>query len=207
MDFQDLQDRMIMAALPHVVFDGWSPAALALAAEELGEDPSMAERAFLHGPAQAVAHFAALADRLMLSDMAQQDLDSRKLPDRVFLAIQIRLSRWNDHREAIRRGLAVLAMPGHLGLAAKVSHDTVHAIWRAAGDQSSDFSWYTKRLTLAAIYSATLLYWLDDDSEDCAATWAFLRRRLADVGTITKARKNLAARMPKALSTLFAARG
>jgi ubiquinone biosynthesis protein COQ9 len=57
----------------------------------------------------------------------------------------------------------------------------VDAIWHAAGDTSTDYNFYTKRMLLAGVYSATLLFWLNDESEDFAATWAFLDRRIGEV--------------------------
>ena len=96
--------------------------------------------------------------------------------------IALRLEQNRPHKEAIRRALALLALPGHARLAARCTARTVDAIWHAAGDRSADFSWYTKRAILAAVYGATVLYWLRDSSEDDAATLAFLDRRLAGVG-------------------------
>ena len=58
---------------------------------------------------------------------------------------------------------------------------TVDAIWYAAGDTSADFNFYTKRATLAGVFSSTLFYWLNDRSEGNEATWAFLDRRIDDV--------------------------
>ena len=92
---------------------------------------------------------------------------------------------------AVRRAAAVLALPRHAGLAARCTARTVDAIWHAVGDRAADFSWYTKRATLAAIYTATTLYWLRDTSEDDAATLAFLDRRLAGLGRITALRRRL----------------
>jgi ubiquinone biosynthesis protein COQ9 len=83
----------------------------------------------------------------------------------------------------------------------------VDALWYAAGDASSDFSFYTKRATLAAIYSATLLYWLEDGSEDFADSWDFLGRRVADALKIPKLRKEARQRLerlPNPLSFLSA---
>ena len=54
-------------------------------------------------------------------------------------------------------------------------------MWRLAGDTATDYNHYTKRLTLSAVYTSTLLAWLDDDSEGFADTAAFLDRRLDDV--------------------------
>ena len=58
----------------------------------------------------------------------------------------------------------------------------------AAGDTSADFSWYTRRASLGAIYAATLAYWLRDDSPDLAAAMGFLDRRLADLGRLQRRR-------------------
>ena len=103
--------------------------------------------------------------------------------------IALRLERNRPHKEAIRRALALLALPSHIRLAAACTARTVDAIWHAAGDRSADFSWYTKRAILTAVYGATLLYWLRDSGEDDTATLAFLDRRLAGVGRIGALRR------------------
>jgi ubiquinone biosynthesis protein COQ9 len=91
------------------------------------------------------------------------------------------------HKEAIRRAVAVLALPGNARTAAAITARTVDAIWHAAGDRSADFSWYTKRAILTGIYAATLLFWLRDSSDSDADTNAFLDRRLRGVGRLTRA--------------------
>ncbi|MBF0325002.1 MAG: COQ9 family protein [Alphaproteobacteria bacterium] len=190
-EFDKIRDQLVLAVLPHAVFEGWSMTALQAAAADLGLDSSVPERAFLAGPVAAVEHFVALADQLMVEDLAGTDMAALKVPERVFKAVAVRLERWQPHREAIRRALAVLALPGNALAATRVTCRTIDAIWRAAGDTSHDFSWYTKRATLTAVYTATMLYWLDDSSDDGAATLAFLRRRLADVGRVTQMRRKV----------------
>ncbi len=197
MDFEDIRDRLVLAALPHVAFDGWAGGALAAAAADEGMDPTMPARVFPGAAADAVAHFVGLADRMMADDLLEVDLTGLRVPKRILAAIRVRLERWAPHREAIRRALAVLALPVNLGLAARLTWATSDAIWRAVGDQSHDFSWYTRRSTLAAVYSATLLYWLDDGSEAAADTLAFVERRLADVGKLTRVRLRLGAMLER----------
>lgn len=196
MEFEQIRDRLVLAALPHVVFDGWSMKALRQAAADEGLDASLAERAFMGGPLAAVEHFIALADRLMADDVATVDLAAMRVSDRVFKIIEVRLVRWAPHREAIRRALAVLAL--NPLAAARATGRTADAIWRLAGDASADFSWYTRRATLAAVYSATTLYWLEDASDDLADTWVFLRRRLGDIGRVTGLRKRMQGWLEKA---------
>ena len=91
------------------------------------------------------------------------------------------VSQEADVEEAVRRGLALLALPLNAPLGLKLLYRTVDAIWYAAGDTSADFNFYTKRATLAGVFSSTLFYWLNDRSEGNTATWEFLDRRIDDV--------------------------
>ena len=188
-DLNLTREQLIQAALPHVVFDGWSDAALAAAAADLGLDPTMPARLFNGGVVDALAFLVRQADRQMLADAAAADW--AKVGDRGRLAavIKLRLNRWLPQREAIRKALGVLALPQNLLLTTQLTWGTVDAIWTATGQRSHDFSWYTRRASLAAVYAATMLTWLDDQSEDCAATWAFLDRRLDQVAGMIKVRQ------------------
>jgi ubiquinone biosynthesis protein COQ9 len=113
------------------------------------------------------------------------------VPERVALAVNIRLEIVEPWREAVRRALTILSLPQNVPLAMRLLYETVDGIWYAAGDSATDFSFYTKRATLAAIYAATLFYWLDDRSPGFADTRAFLDRRLAEVARIGQARHRL----------------
>jgi ubiquinone biosynthesis protein COQ9 len=92
-----------------------------------------------------------------------------------------------SHREAVRRALGLLALPHNAPVAATTLWRTVDAIWYAAGDTATDFNYYTKRGLLAGVYSATVLYWLEDRSEGLADTWTFLDRRIGDVMRVPQA--------------------
>jgi ubiquinone biosynthesis protein COQ9 len=84
-----------------------------------------------------------------------------------------------------------MALPGYGGLAARCTYRTVDALWSASLDRSVDLSWYTKRISLALVYSATLLFWLRDDSEDDAPTMAFFDRRVAGLRALGRWRARL----------------
>jgi ubiquinone biosynthesis protein COQ9 len=189
------QDALIRAALPHVPFDGWSRKTLRAAAESAGIDPGAVERLFPGGAKDAVAHFMDLADRVMHEDLLAADLASMKIRARVTYGVRQRLERWTPHREAVRRALALTPLPPFTGEALRGWYRTVDIIWKAAGDKSTDFNFYTKRGLLAAVYGSTVLFWLDDKSEDCAATWAFLDRRIADVMEFPKVKARVQERL------------
>lgn len=189
-DIDAERQQLIQAALPHVAFDGWSWAALYLAAEDLGLDREAAVNAFPEGPVGAVELFSTEADQVMLAAAGEHDLAAMKVRERIALTVRLRLEQNASHKEAIRRALSFLALPQHAVLATRLLYGTVDAVWAAAGDTSDDFNFYSKRLLLAGVYTSTLLYWLEDKSEENAATWAFLDRRLAEAlrlgGTVGK---------------------
>ena len=187
-DLDALRDQLIQASLPHVVFDGWSDTALAAGAQDLKLDPTMPQRLFGGGAADAVAHMVRMADRQMLADAAAADLSALGDRARLSAIVKLRLDRWLPHREAIRRALGVLAMPRNILLTTQLAWGTVDAIWTASGKRSHDVSWYTRRATLAAVYAATLVIWLDDQTEDCSETFAFLAHRLDEVTGLIKLR-------------------
>jgi ubiquinone biosynthesis protein COQ9 len=109
------------------------------------------------------------------------DLAAMKIREKVRSLVWRRLEIMGPAREAIRRALAILAMPQNVPLAIRVSWRTADLMWRKAGDTSTDFNHYTKRMTLGALYGSTLLVWLDDQSEGWVDTAAFLDRRIEDV--------------------------
>jgi ubiquinone biosynthesis protein COQ9 len=174
------RDAALEALLPVAWVQGWTFAALRTALADIGADPGDAELLFPGGTPDMIEAAIDLADRRMEDAAPALGLEQMRLPERVRALVALRLRQNRDHREAIRRALAILALPRHAVAAARIAARTLDAIWYTAGDRSADFSWYTKRATLGAIYGSTLLYWLRDTSENDAATLAFLDRRLAD---------------------------
>ena len=176
-----LRNSLADAMLAEAAFSGWSQGALAAAGRQLGLPAGEAARLFPGGPAQVLAFASERADQRTVEDMEKAGVAGLKIRDRIRSAVRIRLERHAGPREAARRGLAMLALPFNAGLGLKLLYKTVDAMWYAAGDTSSDFNFYTKRATLAGVYSSTLLYWLNDRSAENEATWAFLDRRIDDV--------------------------
>ncbi len=185
------RDAAIEALLPNVPFDGWTTAALRAAA---GPD---ADLLFPGGTLDMIEAYCDLGDRWMEGGAVAADLSGLSLSKRVRAIIALRLEQNRPHKDAVRRALAVLAVPGNAGVALRCTARTVDTIWHAAGDGSVDFSWYTKRAILAGVYGATLLYWLGDGSDDDAPTLAFLDRRLAGVGRIGGLRRRLGAALQR----------
>jgi len=192
MDRDAQRTALLKATLPHVPFDGWTRTALMAGARDAGIEPALADNAFPGGMAELLEFYHRHADLEMVRALeARPDLATMKTREKVALAVRLRLEANTGHREAIRQALSFLALPTNAPLGAKCLYRTVDAIWYAVGDKATDFSFYTKRGLLAGVYSATVLYWLNDKSEDSTATWSFLDRRIADVMKIYELRARL----------------
>lgn len=203
------RDAIILASLRHIPFDGWCMDALYRGAEDTAYSRADVDVLFPDGPRAAVRHWLDLADRMMIEDLADIDLDDYRIRDRIALMVKTRLERWTPYREAVRRALALSVVPGYAEDSVRAGYATVDAMWRAAGDRSTDYNFYTKRGLLAAVYSSTLLVWLDDRSDNCANTWAFLDRRIANVMQVPKVQakiKDVVSKLPNPLSILKRAR-
>ena len=182
----DLRDQVADAVAAEAVFDGFGPTSLGAASRRLALPAGEADRLFPDGGVGVLAYLGQRADRRTVADMEAAGAATQKIRDRIRTAVRLRLERHGGEREALRRALALLAMPFHAGLGFRMLYRTVDALWYAAGDTSADFNFYTKRALLAGVYSSTLLYWLNDRSEGAAATWSFLDRLIEDVMRIEK---------------------
>lgn len=182
--------KILEAALPHVPFDGWSEASLRAAIADSGVAEGLARALFPRGGLDLALAFHRDGDRLMAERLSQADLSGMRYSEKVAHAIRTRLEVVED-RELVRRGTTLFALPAHAAEGARAIWGTADAIWRALGDTSRDFNWYSKRATLSAVYGATVLYWLGDDSPGQTATHDFLDRRIADVMRIEKMKAGL----------------
>ncbi len=164
-DIETQRSAIMQAALLHVPFDGWGETALLRGAADAGFDAATARRLFPQGATDLIACHSHDADRRMLAELATLDLDSMKIRMKIATAVRVRLEQNVAHREAVRRALSMLALPQNSALAMRLLYRTVDAMWHAAGDTATDHNFYTKRGLLGGVYSATLLCWLNDNSD------------------------------------------
>lgn len=184
----ELRRRLLEASIVHVPFEGWTDTLLKRAAESEGVDLFTARRAFPGGGEEMALAFADHLHHQMLAELAAHDPAAMKIRERIRFALETRFRMSHPYKEAIRRLLAFFALPAHAHHGLRTLYRTVDDIWHWAQDRSTDYNFYTKRGLLAGVYSSTLLFWLNDDSEDFAATKAFLARRIDNVMEIQKFR-------------------
>ncbi len=192
-----LKVAVIEAALPHIAFDGFTDRLMERAAKEAGADQDDVPRLFPNGALGLLEAYSDSVDAEMEKRLAKVKLTTMPVRKRIATAVKTRLAILRSHKEAVRRAVAHLSLPQNVALGARLVYRTADAMWRAAGDASTDFNFYTKRGILAGVYSATLMRWLTDDSEDENATDAFLTARIDNVMLFEKIKGRVRERAKK----------
>ena len=195
--------QLLAAALDEIPFEGWSRRSLTQGALSLGLPAIDVDRLFPGGPVEAIEFWNAEADQAVLDAFTHAERPPLRIRDKVTFGVRSRIEPLFPHREAVRRGLALMALPQNAALAATLLYRSVDTIWHAAGDASTDWNFYSKRALLAGVYSTTLVHWLDDKSEGCAENWAFLDRRIENVMGVPRLMGQFQNRLNAGLRPLF----
>ena len=185
---EKLRRELALPVGENAVFDGWTAKAVDSAAAQLGIDPVKARLAMPKSQTAMIDLYIGEVDRALEAWFTPERLSGLKIREKIRTIVWRRLEIMTPAREAVRRAFAILAMPQNIPLALRIGWRTADMMWRIAGDTSTDFNHYTKRMTLGAVYGSTLLMWLDDRSEVSSDTAAFLERRIDDVMKIEKAK-------------------
>jgi len=194
MTLDELADALAPLLGSHAAFDGWNERALAMAAAEIGVPPDRARIAMPGGPVAMIDRWFDWVDRDMLAAFPPERIAAMKIRERISQLVLHRLTLLRPHKEALRRAIAVLAMPQNGLAAARLAWRSADRMWRTAGDTATDYNHYTKRGILTGVYGSTILVFLDDESEDFAVTRAFLARRIDDVMQFEKLKARVLAR-------------
>lgn len=194
----ELRAALAPLVAANAAFDGWNDKAVAAAAQTLGADADVARLAYAGGAVDMIDAWFGEIDRRMIEALPADRLSAMKIRERITALVEARLAAVAGEREALRRALAILAMPQNVARAAKLGWRTVDLMWRLAGDSATDYNHYTKRAMLGAVYAATVTVFLDDESGGHADTRAFLARRIDGIMRFEKFKgRMLASRDPE----------
>jgi ubiquinone biosynthesis protein COQ9 len=193
-NLDEIRDALAPRLASHAAFDGWNDRAVAAAAAEFGIDPDVAQLALKGGPMALIDAWIGSVDAEMARRLPPETLGKMKIRERITALIATRLEIVAGDREGQRRALSIMAMPQNMPAMARIGWRSADRMWRLAGDTATDFNHYTKRMTLSAVYAATLSVFVNDDSDGFADTRAFLDRRIDNVMQFEKLKAQSKAR-------------
>ena len=178
---EQLRHRLALGIGENAVFDGWTEAAVDSAANSKEVDTAQARLAVPKDQAGKIDLYIRGVDRALREHFTPEKLEGLKIREKIRAIVWKRLEIMEPAREAVRRALSILAMPQNVPTGLKIGWRTADVMWRIAGDTSTDYNHYTKRMMLGGVYASTLLVWLDDQMDGWTETGAFLDRRIDDV--------------------------
>ena len=196
-DNKQIKIDLIRAMLIHVPFDGWTWEAMEQGAMDIGfekkKTPSLRieifKNLFKNGSIDFIDAFSEIIDSEVKKNYYLIEHKPERVPEKIKKIIMIRLNLCLKYKEAVRSSISLTAIPTNAKKSLYILYRTCNSMWRIAGDKSTDFSFYTRRISLAAVYSSTLLFWLNDMSNDNIETEFFLDRRLKDISNISNLKK------------------
>ena len=184
-------DELLLAMLKHVPFDGWSWCALEAGMADLNKDPDDIQFIFSNGPIDAARHFGIYFDRIMSKTLKEKSIDALPVREKIKFIVETRLELFLPFKESIRCLLSFLSLPGNKSVAFQLTFKAVDEMWYLAGDQSTDYNYYSKRTLLTGVYGSTILYWLSDKDNEFLATRNFLERRINNIIMIPRVKRVL----------------
>jgi len=198
-DCNQIRIDLIRAMLTHVPFDGWTWEAMEQGAIDIGFEKKKTSSLrikifkdlFKNGSIDFIEIFSEFIDLEVEEKYDLLEFKPERVSEKIKKIIMIRLNLCHKYKEAVRTSISLTAMPINAKISLNILYKTCNSMWRIAGDKSTDFSFYTRRITLAAVYSSTLLFWLNDNSNDNVETEFFLDRRLKGINKISRLKKPL----------------
>ena len=199
LDDYQLRMDLIRAMLTHVPFDGWTWEAMEQGAVDINFEKTKTSSfrikifkdLFKNGPIDFIDIFSEVIDLEVKEKYNLIEIKPERVPEKIKKIIMLRLNLCQKYKESVRSSVSITTIPVNARASLKILYRTCNSIWRIAGDKSTDFSFYTRRISLAAVYTSTLLFWLNDNSNNNVETEFFLERRLKDISKISNLKKPL----------------
>jgi ubiquinone biosynthesis protein COQ9 len=166
---EEAEARLLAAAIPLAPELGWTSRLVARAAMVAGLKPGEAMLVLPNGARDLAALYARRHDQAALSKLAMVEPGALKVRDRIARAVEVWLDAASSDGEATRRWAGYLALPQNSPLAMRLVWSTADALWRWAGDRSTDENHYSKRAILAAILVSTLAIRLNGGADAARA--------------------------------------
>ena len=170
------QEKLANLFIQDVPKYGWSRDTLLKSAKKLKISTPMLANLFPSFEYDVLKFLISQNNTLVEKQFNSFNSSRLKVRDKIKAILELKFETNLYLKKALPEMLKFLLRPGNLLMSIKMLHQNSDFIWNLAGDQSNDFSYYSKRGLLSMIYLATLIYWLNDRSEKNIGTKNFISK-------------------------------
>ena len=95
---------------------------------------------------------------------SQYDFVRIPVHKRIKKIILTKINLINKNKDFYRRTFYFLLIPINYKILTAYLYKSANLMWYIAGDKSTDFNYYTKRMILSGVYSSLILHFINNDS-------------------------------------------
>ncbi|MEY4463783.1 MAG: hypothetical protein RLZZ81_754 [Pseudomonadota bacterium] len=166
----------VQSLLELLPFNEWNSTLLEEAEKKCGFAKGYALIVFPEGLSEIVEFFEGYLDNILLESLTKIE-EPAKIREKISLAVKIRVKTVLPIIHS--KNAAYFALNPMQGT--EVAFRSCDAIWRYAGDKSLDFNYYTKRGLLLSVYISSILFYIQDESDNYVDTDKFIETSVENI--------------------------
>lgn len=175
------KEKLLARFIENTPFIGWNIENLEKSCEELELGHDYHEIIFPAGLHDISQYISDECNKNSFKKLEKQDLNNLRISEKVEIALHTKIMEYHNflgNKEALKKFLGYSIAPTNIGNSSKNIFNFSNDVWRMLEDKSTDFSYYTKRLSMSGIYSKAFLYSISDESPELENTRKFLKRTI-----------------------------
>ena len=189
MKLKKLRNQILLEAKPYVIKYGWNESLFSNMKNHSKFSYEEMNVLFPAGYRTLIEMYLEEINMKMTSESQGINLIRLRVHERIRELFILRLKIMSKEKKLISRTFLSLLLPYNYKLASKNLYNTVDQMWYLAGDNSSDFNFYTKRTILAFIYTGIMMHFINNDNID--ETIILLNKQLKRVSKIPQIKSKI----------------
>jgi len=185
---KEVRVDILQAMLPIVVFDGWNQKSLRASIKSINLPEGSEELYFPEGALEVIRFWHDQMNEFVKSNLESLNKSEMKIREQVTAGVLSALESIGSNEEAMRRAIIRLSLPDAAVQGPTYLWSLADSIWRAIGDRSTDYNYYTKRTILAGVLGSTITVWISDSDQNKVKTKLFLDARISNVMSFEKSK-------------------
>lgn len=188
LDSTETKEKILAEFLKICSFDGWSEEALSKAINICGIDEKFSQIIFENSCLGLAEFYCEFYNQKSAEKIAKiENFSDQKIRDKIRFSLYARFEVESENQIALQRLMNFYFSPKNftsveMGLRPSAQgfaacYNISDFIWKNIGDQSTDFSFYSKRLILAKIIWRSLLVFVKEEPKNSGDSFPFPRTK------------------------------